>query len=260
MDHFVHRSLTKPTLTKRQTLALPWLVMAFCVWQSHSCARLKEPVRPPGVPEAATQDSRTKIWVYTSDTEQVTYFRNGIVAQRGALANGLREGVWRSWSLDGRTIVSEGAYRNGRRDGVWRYYDNRGQLYQTQSYQPKPARSFGIFFHPDYGNENGPYARYFPDGSLEERGTFVGGYYEGPMQRHHRNGRVAVRGSYHRDQKSGQWNYYYPEGNLERTEHYEDGQLHGILHNYHPDGSTYQIAEFVRGKKVRTRQLTVLAH
>ncbi len=212
-----------------------------------SCRRLRETPRPSGVPAGAQLDRKTGLWTHQTQTAFQQYFAEGGLSAEGALRQGRREGPWRAWSMDGRTVITTGRYLAGRRDGTWRHFDDEGRLYLLIHYARAPVRDFGFFSHPDYGNENGPYERYFPDGSLEERGTFRGGYYEGEMVRYHRNGRVAVRGTFRKDLMEGTWSYYYPEGSLERTETYVEGRLGGLLSNYHPDGSVYQKALYERG-------------
>ena len=238
--------------SNRRRLTAPAAIFLLAV---AACGRLGAPVRPSGVPEGAEQDRKTGLWTYETTTSFIQYFSDGKVAARGSLVQGRREGAWTAWSMDGSVIITTGTYRKGRRDGLWKHFDDRGRLYLTMRYAPKPVRDFGFFFHPDYGNENGAYERFFPDGKIEERGEFRGGFYEGPVVRFQRNGRPAVRGTYRRDLMDGPWTYYYPEGGIERTETYVTGQLNGRLTNYHPDGSVYQVALFRSGNRVRILEL-----
>ena len=228
--------------------ALPVFVLLF-LFIFTSCERLFQPPRPPGVPEGARRDRRMGVWNYLSPAgEYRRFYSDGKTAIQGRIIKNMRQGLWRFYSIDGKTLVAEGKCLNNLRDGVWRFHDDRGRLYMTKTYRPTPVRNFGLVYTIDYGNENGPYERYFEDGRLEERGFYRGGYYEGNLRRYYRNGKPAVEGRYKKDLKAGVWRYYYPEGGLERTEEYRAGLLWGNLKNYRPDGSLRQIAVFHRGK------------
>lgn len=240
---------------KRNTLSTRLFVlsMAFFFLSLGGCDRLKKEIPPDGVPADAVKDRVSGLWeVTTASGLYLAYYGDGALAQRGHLVGERREGIWRSYALDGKTITASGEYRNDRRDKVWKFYDGQGRLYLTLRYRPKPVRTFGFLVLRDYGNENGPYVRYFPDGSVEERGFFAGGYYQGPVRRDYRNGKPAMSGRYDRDKKVGRWIYYYPEGSVERIEEYRDGHLNGILTNYRPDGRIYQRVVYHDGKPVRT--------
>lgn len=223
-----------------------------------ACDRLQQPPRPNGVPEGAIRDRNTRLWVHrTADNRLNYYHSDGARARTGQLASGTtsREGVWRAYASDGERLTSVGAYLNNWRDQEWRYFDDAEQLYLTVEYQPEPKRFFGFLGITDYGNENGPFERYFPDGSLEERGVFWSGYYHGPITRFHRSGRKALEGRYEKDLPVGIWRYYYPEGGLEREERYLNGQLDGPLRNYHPDGSLYHETVFAAGKEIGPKRI-----
>ena len=233
----------------------PTALVALIAVASFGCGRLRKPERPVGVPAGAERERKTGMWTLATPTSFTQYFADGTVATKGTISHGSREGEWRAWSMDGKVLISVGNYQRGRRDGLWKHFDDRGRLYLVMHYAPKPARDFFGFSHPDYGNENGPYERFFPDGRLEERGEFRGGFYHGPVVRYHWNGRVAMRGEYRKDQMYGTWTYYYPEGARERTEPYLDGLLEGRVANYHPDGSVYQEALFHKGSRISTMAL-----
>ncbi|MCB1309144.1 MAG: hypothetical protein KDK30_13220, partial [Leptospiraceae bacterium] len=130
----------------------------------------------------------------------------------------------------------------------WEHYDTEGALYLTIEYKPEPRRTFLLLEVKDYGNENGAYRRYYPDGSLEEEGYFWSGYFDGPVRRWHANGKPAMEGRYDQDNKTGTWKYYYPDGTLDHVEQYSNGKLNGVQRNYYPDGSPYHVSTFVDGQ------------
>lgn len=166
-----------------------------------------------------------------------------------------RTGLWQNFAMDGKTVTTSGFYRNDWRDGRWEFRDAAGAIVQTMEYRPEPRRNFGFLITTDYGNENGPYRRYFPDGSLEEEGQFLSGYYEGILKRFHRNGELALEGRLEKDQAVGLWKSYYASGKLYREAHYKDGKLDGRLRIYDPDGSLKYSTVYAAGQKIGPDEL-----
>ncbi len=223
---------------------------------SHCDDRINHPPKPEGVPEDAVRDRMTGLWQHAApDTGFRLFYDNGNVAAQGGLAGAFRNGEFRMYMDDGERITSEGVYVQNWRDGTWKYYDGRGRLYLTVDYALEPRRFFGLIATTDYGNENGEYRRYYPDGSLEERGEFYSGYQHGPVVRYHPNGNKAYEGRYELDQPAGQWRYYYPDGTLEREERYTKGALDGPLRNYHADGSLYHETRYANGQEVGPKKI-----
>jgi antitoxin component YwqK of YwqJK toxin-antitoxin module len=208
--------------------------------------RLREKPRPPSVPADAKRDRTSGLWVQTQPTSIKMYFPEGTIAAEGALVLGMRQGIWSMYSPEG-VVLSRGKFVNDFRDGVWEYNDERGKLYLTMTYAQEPKRELLTLLTHDYGNENGPYKRYYPDGRLEEEGRFHAGYFDGPIIRYHPNGRVLLRGQYQKDLMTGRWTYYYPDGTLLREENYASGQLDGELRAFHPDGRLYMEARYKAG-------------
>jgi antitoxin component YwqK of YwqJK toxin-antitoxin module len=223
-----------------------------------ACERLKQPPRPANVPEGAVRNRDINLWMYRAPDDSFrTYYSTGRLAQSGQMKAGTnqRTGTWQSYASDGERVTATGDYLNDWRDGLWRYFDGTEQLYLTVEYLPEPKRFFGFLAVTDYGNENGPFERYFPDGRLEERGVFWSGYYHGPIVRYHRNGNKAFEGQYETDHPVGRWRFYYPEGNLEREEYYRNGRLHGVLRNYYSDGGLYHETVFEDGQEVGPKRI-----
>ncbi|MCB1324260.1 MAG: hypothetical protein H7A21_03210 [Spirochaetales bacterium] len=225
-----------------------------------SCERLTTPPTPPGVPAGAQYERAIRLWTYQAASgESRTYFEQGQLAMRGHYVQGLKDGLWQSFSTDGDQITAEGRYNRGWHDGVWRYFDTRGQVYLTVEYKMEPRRADLLLLTTEIGNENGVYRRYYPDGSLEEEGHFWSGYFHGPFRHYHPNNRgLAIAGRFERDQKIGQWRYYYADGTLERVENYKDGVLDGVQQNYYPDGSLYHSSVYANGERLRLMEIRPL--
>lgn len=212
--------------------------------------RLRDKPRPLSVPAAAIRDRHSGLWIETTPDFTRTYFPEGKLASQGPMRLGMREGAWKTFSPEG-VVISEGRFLNDFRDGVWEYKDDQGQVYLTMTYASHPKRDLIALLTHDYGNENGPYKRYYPDGKLEEEGSFHAGYFDGPITRYHPNGRVLLRGQYQQDLMTGRWTYYYTDGKLLREETYAAGQLDGELRAFYPDGRLYMEAAYKAGAIVR---------
>ncbi len=214
-----------------------------------ACERFREMPVPETVPEGAEYDRRIGLWSHRSAAGEYTlYYSDGKTALKGQYQNGNRTGIWRTFSpYDQGNIVSEGSYVNDWRDGVWKFNDDSGAPYLTVAYAPEPKRTFGLIVTHDYGNENGPYRLYYPDGTLQEEGNYHSGYLQGRFRRYHPNGKIQIEGTYDKDEKTGNWTYYYPEGRIEKTVEYRKNTFHGVFRVFYPDGRLYNEAVYENG-------------
>ena len=237
-----------PVFLNSKTFTLVALTVAlFCV----ACQeRLHHPPAPEGVDPEAVRD-RHGIWELKSDEGPYRrWYPDGKLARTGQYVKSQRQGTFRNYALDGKTVTSEGEYLDNWRDGTWNFYDSEGRLYLTIRYAAEPKRVFALFKTQDYGNENGSYERYYPDGSIEEQGEFYSGFYHGPIKRYHRNGRLALEGRFEKDKQVGVWRSFYPGGGPEREENYAAGELDGVLRVYYEAGGLYYSTRYENGKEV----------
>ena len=242
-------------ILSRNTILLI-LIPVLLLWNGASCARFKTAPPPPGVPENSIHDRKTGLWSNVSpEGTYRLFYRDGVLGMSGRIVGNLREGLWRQFGMDGKVVTTEGLFLNDWKEGIWKYYDSEGRLYLEMRYAQSPRREFGFIFTHDYGNENGAYRLYFPNGKLEEEGNFTSGYYEGPMNRYFLNGKKAAEGSYHLDNRNGVWRFYYPEGNLEREETYRDGLLEGPFHSFYPNGNPYVETRYSGGKNIGPQKI-----
>lgn len=245
---FKRKSEFRATGVARHFLFLSLLFFIF-IPAITGCERFSKIPVPDGIPESAIYDRVSGLWtVQDQNGDLRRYYSSGRIAEMGQYEQGSREGIWKTFTEDG-VIASEGLYLNDWRDGTWKFHDGTGQVYLTVEYRPQPRRGFGFLVTHDYGNENGPYYRYFPSGRLEEKGIYVGGYYEGPVVRYFKDGTVAMEGQFSKDQKTGVWKYYYPSGKLEKVVPYKKDRIEGEMIVYLPDGRVYQKTVFSGDQK-----------
>jgi len=213
-----------------------------------SCERLRDMPNPEGVPKGAVYDRRVGMWSYRSPENHFNmYYSDGTIALDGQYEKSGRSGIWKTFSPKGNFTVSAGSFLNDWRDGVWKFNDDQGNPYLTVEYKKEPKRSFGLIVTSDYGNENGPYILYYPDGRIQEEGNYYSGFLEGPVKRYHRNGKTAMEGRYNKDEKTGTWKYYYYEGTIEKEIQFLKNQFHGSFKVYYPDGTLYNESFYENG-------------
>lgn len=214
------------------------------------CHRLKLPPRPDNVPESAEFDRRRGTWNVLEGQQFRQYYRDGALSTEGQMTEGQRFGRWNWYAPDGKTLTTTGNYLDGRRDGLWKHFDDSGRLYLTILYAPEPVDPVIGAISIDYGNENGPYRRFYPDGTLEEEGAHRAGKKDGVMKRYHPSGQLMVRGKYEDGEKTGKWEYFHFTGTLVRTENYIDGELEGKVINYHANGIPYSETLYEKGEPI----------
>lgn len=214
-----------------------------------SCDRWNRPKRPDLVHESADYDRKRGLWHQTVDGINTVYYEDGSIAWTGKMINGLKTGLWRWYAPDGGPLTTEGMYQANRRIGLWKHYDDSGRLYMTLEYKLEPFDPFLTMLHSDYGNENGPFYRYYPDGQTEMEGRYLAGKEQGPVKAYHRNGKLMMTGQYEQGAKTGTFRYYRDSGTLRREENYSEGLLHGPYRNYHSDGSLHSETFYEKGKE-----------
>ena len=71
--------------------------------------------------------------ILKSDGENNLYFENGQLRIKRSYQNGLKEGEWKSFYIDG-TVIETGAYKQGSKIGIWKTYDIKGELIETENF------------------------------------------------------------------------------------------------------------------------------
>jgi antitoxin component YwqK of YwqJK toxin-antitoxin module len=126
------------------------------------------------------------------------YYPNGIKHSEGESVNGLRQGVWKFYSITGALITSEN-YDEGRVDGMLINYYSNGQVKDK----------------------------------VEYKGDLSDGYYK----EYYQNGTIKAEGWYVAGAEQGDWYYYNVRGGTESHYYYVDGVPRGYIDYYNPAGS-----------------------
>jgi antitoxin component YwqK of YwqJK toxin-antitoxin module len=167
--------------------------------------------KPSGEFKRYYEDNTLKsVLVFKTDGSEATavlYYPNGLVASRGRYVNQLKEGKWQFFSPTTKDkIISEVEYLHNKRNGL------------------------SVIFYPDgtiaekinYKNDlkNGEWLKYYNDGTLTLKTTFVNGRLHGKFEGFFENGKHEFLGAYKNDLKEGLWIVYKKDGSPRfRTEY-----------------------------------------
>jgi len=94
--------------------------------------------------------------------------------------------------------------------------------------------------------DDGPFERWYIDGTKEYEAVFVLGRKQGKTVRYHRNGRVASRDDYHDGKRNGPSVSWNEDGEKVKEEVWVDGRPHGTWTVWE-DGRVAWTHTFVRG-------------
>lgn len=221
-----------------------------------SCERLTLPPRPEGVAVTAKYFRHDRLWINRTDSlEQAFYGIDGSLAYEFELKSGIRSGQWRSFAPppNQHIVVTDGQYRNGHRIGDWHFFDDLGRGYITIPYTESPVDLTLSALSPDIGNENGQFRRLYPDGSIELKGNYVAGKFDGLFVRYSRTGKLQFEGKYNKGLKQGLWKIYDSNGKLHREESYQNGKVEGVVALY-KDGLLWYITKYKDNIEIGPRQ------
>ena len=114
------------------------------------------------------------------------WYVDGQLWQKGADANGKREGVWQNWYGNGQ-LRERSVYANGKWEGEWQWWHLNGQL--------------------------------------RERGVYANGRAEGECSMWYDNGQLRSKGIYANDAIEGVWQVWDENGASLGTEVYHNGEF-----------------------------------
>lgn len=92
----------------------------------------------------------------------------GLSGEDGALTNGVEEGLWRYFGIDGSTLVASGPFIHGVMNGIWRWYVFGGNALQKGDLKAEYTFSQGV---PD-----GPFKAFNEMTGARIEGTVTGGF------------------------------------------------------------------------------------
>ncbi len=99
------------------------------------------------------------------------------------------------------------------------------------------------------GVQDGPYARYYPDGSRAVQGAWNDNQEDGTWVWWHENGEESARGRYIRGRQSGSWSWYWSNGHRSREGDYLQGREAGTWTAWFESGRKKEEGLYQNGVK-----------
>lgn len=141
-----------------------------------------------------------------------SYFENGILMAEGKYIDQKKDSIWRFYSDVDSVLLSEESYSADLRDGmVKNYYPGTEQLSEL--------------IHYVKGIKEGEWVKYFEDGTVLLRGTYLHDVLVGEIIFNYPDGKLNIKGQYVNGYKDGKWLVYNADGSLDHEEFYDMGAL-----------------------------------
>ncbi|MEQ8907784.1 MAG: hypothetical protein RIC95_01205 [Vicingaceae bacterium] len=173
------------------------------------------------------------------------YFQNGTLEQEGFYdKNGEFTGTWK-WYYDDSKLLRTEEFRRGLEDGILEEYDRKGNLITKGEffdgekegewfYELNDHREEGKY---RYGERNGQWIHYYPNGDISFEGAYVEGVPEGKHKYYYPNGVLEKVEQYSFGEKDGKWLWYNKDGFETMSITYKNGKAKKI------DGSRLKISD-----------------
>lgn len=194
---------------------------------------------PPGIPDGAYYDKKRNIYSVQVENLSLQYFQDGNLYQKCTVnEQSVLDGPCEYFLRSTGERISWGNFQDGQRHGEWVWTFEDGSVYLKQNFTYGKKKDFWLPVEI-WGNEDGAYFRYYPDGSLEEKGFFDTGLKSGDWKKYYLDGSLEYSGSYSAGKRTGSWKMFYPNGNLEAEEEYDSQGKLIYRKTYYPNGNLW---------------------
>jgi antitoxin component YwqK of YwqJK toxin-antitoxin module len=202
--------------------------------------------------------------------EWIWYHPNGKIETKGSYQANAREGKW-FWFYDNgnRSTVSE--FEAGDAVGARKDYNREGKIIALGNYLSDelhgPRYSFGLdsaismvriyhygvvvsYTYPDktgnllapipLKNGDAEVQTFYPNGTLAQKFSYVGGQFDGVYERYYQNGTLMHKSNNRVGRDEGEQKEYYSNGKLGDESNNTMNFKHGKARLYHPNGKLYR--------------------
>lgn len=198
---------------------------------------------PDGVPESATYDKRQNIYTHYKEGVMYQYFKDGNLYQKCEVDSAkVLDGYCEFFLRSTGQKISWGHFKKGQRHGEWVWAFEDGSVYIRQNFEYGKKKDFWLPLEI-WGNDHGPYFRYYPDGSLDEKGSFDTGLKSGDWKKYYPDGSLEYSGSYKKGKRTGSWILFYPNGVKEAEEKYSSEGSLVLRKTYYPNGNLWCVVD-----------------
>ncbi len=144
-------------------------------------------------------------------------------------------------------VKSVGSYNKGVKEGVHREYSMDGKVTGSKIYSKGKVIGEGIV--DAEGRRQGPWKEYYETGELRSQGSYKDGKREGDWVFFYRDGKEEQRGSYHKGKPDGEWKWLFNNGMTWREEVFYDGLEEGQAVEYNDTGKVVAAGNYISGER-----------
>jgi antitoxin component YwqK of YwqJK toxin-antitoxin module len=194
---------------------------------------------PKGLPANAKFERKKNIYIASDEHYNYIFYSNGDLYEKCEINLEKKlNGHCESFLIGNGSKIAWGNFLKGQRNGEWTWTFPDGKPYVVQNFTYGKKKEFWLPIEI-WGNEDGPYKRFFPSGKLEEEGYFDTGLRSGNWKKFYPNGQIEYSGSYLKSKKIRDWTFYYPNGILESKEKYNTNGILVSRITYYPNGELW---------------------
>lgn len=144
-------------------------------------------------------------------------------------------------------VKSVGSYNKGVKEGVHREFSMDGKVTAAKIYSSGNVVGEGIV--DAEGRRQGPWKEFYDTGELRSEGKYKDGQREGDWLFYYRDGKEEQRGSYHRGKPDGNWKWSFANGQTWREEVFYDGLEEGVAIEYNDTGKVVANGNYLTGER-----------
>jgi antitoxin component YwqK of YwqJK toxin-antitoxin module len=240
-------------------------------------------IRKQRVNRIDLQEQKQGLWV--------SYHKNRAIAKEGPYSNDLKNGYWKYYKPNGNLlrvekwingelqegatevakvdvkreidpitgkVIFKGAFQNGKATGVHREYNTEGEVIAAAVYDQGVKLFEGII--DDEGRKQGPWKRFYADGSIKATGSYKNNLKEGKWRYFFLEGKLEQQGNYVGGKPNGFWEWFFKDGQLHREEEYSFGLEEGISTEYNDTGAVIATGTYIDGMKEGAWVYTINDH
>lgn len=149
---------------------------------------------------------------------------------------------------EGAIVKSTGTYKNGIPEGAFREFSLEGKITSSKIY--KDGFLIGEGIYDEANKEQGLWKEYHTNGQLKAQGEYMNGKRIGEWSFYHANGKLEQKGKYDKKGKAqGLWKWYYESGHLLKEENYLNDILDGLMTEYSDSGMVITKGQYIDGQK-----------
>jgi antitoxin component YwqK of YwqJK toxin-antitoxin module len=171
--------------------------------------------QPVGTLKFYYPNGKIKALVNQSENGRVTrtnnFFENGHPMASGKYLDKQKDSTWIYFNEEDTTLAAEENYRAGIKEGVWKTFYLDGRVAEEITYSQN--------------KKEGPWTQFFTDGTVKTKATYINDLLEGQFTVFYMNGMVEISGTYVHNEKNGSWVYMKETGAMEKKEEYSSGRL-----------------------------------